>query len=312
MAETPEEARVIDANPDEVVRVADEIVKGNCILFLGAGVHSGPSAASEFAPDVYPDEIRPLRGGELSAHIARETGYAHEYPDDQTTNLGRVALHAENKLPGFGRTWLYDTIRDKVQTDKRPSPMLETLAGFDFRYIATTNYDNMFEQCLWKRGKMPQIAVYNKKRNDPTLEYIGDRLSDDPTTKRPFVLKIHGDIDRPESLVVTDEDYIHFVLRMSDPEGFHPVPRTFQLPFCRYSTLFVGYSLLDYNLRLLFKTLRWKRDPSQEPKTFSVDPRPDWIIQRVYENIRFIVHDVWTFVPMLQKELARRGIGGAA
>lgn len=311
MSTSPEDAVVVGRSLGDVGKVAEEVIRGNCILFLGAGVHSGPSKDSGQAADVYPDPVRPLRGSELSALIADRTEYVTEFPSDQTTNLGRVSLYAEHK-EGFGRPWLYDIIRDNVQTGKQASPMLEALTGLGFRFIATTNYDNLAEQCLWRKGKTPQVVVYNKDRNLETDDYIGDRVSDDPTVMRPFVLKIHGDIDRPDSLVVTDEDYIHFVLRMGDPERFHPVPRSFHDAFCRYSTIFIGYSLLDYNLRLLFKTLRWGRHPARQPKTFSIDPRPDWIIRKVYDNIQFVVHDVWTFVPMLQKEVERRKEGNVA
>ena len=36
-----------------------------------------------------------------------------------------------------------------------------------------------------------------------------------------------------------------------------------------WTTLFVGYSLLDYNLRLLFKTLRWKIDSANLERVLS-------------------------------------------
>jgi len=296
MADTPEDALVVET-PADVRTVADEVVKGNCILFVGAGVHSPES--EESALDL------PMLGGELSKYIAGETGYANDYPKDQVTNLARVSLYAEHKQD-FGRPWLIRTIRENVQTGKQPSPMLEALAGLPFRYIATTNYDNFFEQCLFQKKKNPQVVVYNPDRNVATDDYIGDEPGDDPTAERPFFLKMHGHIDKPESMVITDEDYIQFVLRMGDPEGFHPVPRSFHLAFSRLCTIFVGYSLLDYNLRLLFKTLRWGVQPARQPKTYSIDPYPDQIIQKVYPNIQFIVRNVWSFVPMLQAELARR------
>ena len=120
---------------------------------------------------------------------------------------------------------------------------------------------------------------------------------------QPFVVKVHGDVQTPESIVITDEDYIQFVLRMSDKEPYNPVPLTYRFFFTKWPTLFVGYSLLDYNLRLLFKTLRWKIDPSVVPDTYSVDLSPDPLIVDVYYNrqryINFITQDVWTFVPSL-------------
>jgi hypothetical protein len=58
------------------------------------------------------------------------------------------------------------------------------------------------------------------------------------------------------------EDYIDFILRMSDKDPLNPVPKEIKPWFYYWPTLFLGYSLMDYNLRLLFRTLRWKMDPA--------------------------------------------------
>ena len=71
------------------------------------------------------------------------------------------------------------------------------------------------------------------------------------------------EFDNPDSLVVTDEDYIDFVLRISaEGEINHAVPQTFRYRLSLWPTLFVGYRLMDLMLRLLFRTLRWKLDQS--------------------------------------------------
>jgi hypothetical protein len=301
MSELPPNTVVVESTRDDVRAVAAEIRSGNCILFLGAGVHSRPPEGSGFC---YTNQDRPLRGGELATELAGLSGYDKEYGD--TGNLGRVSLYCEMKK-GFGRARLIEEIRSRVQTDKSASPALHGLASLNFRYVATTNYDQLVEDAFRQAGKKPYVSVYNKSRFQPTEDYVGDKGVYEPTSKRPFVLKIHGDIDRPESLVVTDEDYIHFVLRMGDQELFHPVPASFRYGFARLSTLFIGYSLLDYNLRLLFKTLRWQVDNARMPKAYAVDPFPDRIIQDVYDEqlrfVQFIVLDVWSFVPMLYREL---------
>ncbi len=56
--------------------------------------------------------------------------------------------------------------------------------------------------------------------------------------------------------MLTDEDYIQFVLRMRDEDNIHPFPFTARYYLRKYPTPFIGYSLLDYNLRLFLKTLR--------------------------------------------------------
>ena len=119
----------------------------------------------------------------------------------------------------------------------------------------------------------------------------------------PILFKIHGDISRPETIVVTDEDYIQFVLRMSNKDPYDPIPLTLKFYLTGWTTLFVGYSLLDYNLRLLFRTLRWKIDSANVPDMYSVDYHPDPLIFDVWHNqrryVKFIAQDAWAFVPKL-------------
>ena len=104
--------------------------------------------------------------------------------------------------------------------------------------------------------------------------------------------------------MITDEDYIQFVLRMSDRDPtMGAIPTTLSYHFKVWPTLFVGYSLMDYNLRLLFKTLRWRIDQARTPATYAVDYAPDPLVVRVWQDHRrlvtFIVENVWSFVPKL-------------
>jgi hypothetical protein len=198
------------------------------------------------------------------------------------------------------RRQLVDAVIDAVQTGKRPSPMLRALAELGFPLVITTNYDQLFESALIAVGKQPRVAVYT-----PSLEATVDYR--DPTAESPVVFKIHGDILRPETIVITDEDYIQFVLRMSSKEPYDPVPLTLKYYLTGWTTLFVGYSLLDYNLRLLFKTLRWKIDSASVPDMYSVDYHPDPLIFDVWHNqrryVKFIAQDVWAFVPRLYERV---------
>lgn len=174
--------------------------------------------------------------------------------------------------------------------------MLRALAQLDFPVVITTNYDQHFEKALRDAGKEPRVAIYT-----PRLEQTTDYRK--PTAQSPIVFKIHGDISRPETIVITDEDYIDFVLRMSNKEPYDPLPRRLKVYLTDWTTLFVGYSLLDYNLRLLFKTLRWKIDNANLPDMYSVDFAPDPLIMDVWQSqrryVKFIAQDVWAFAPRL-------------
>jgi hypothetical protein len=282
---------VVDLDVGSVLGLlADAVRKQRCILFLGAGVHAPPPAGSPFE---YPPSRRPPVGSALSRELARTCGLAERFPSEDPANLQRVALFYEIAR---SRHQLVDAVRTAVQAGRQPSPMLRALAELHFPLVITTNYDQLFEQALAATGKQPRVAVYTPNL-EPTVDYR------DPTAESPIVFKIHGDIARPETIVITDEDYIQFVLRMSNKDPYDPVPLTLKYYLTGWTTLFVGYSLLDYNLRLLFKTLRWKIDSANMPDMYSVDYHPDPLIFDVWHNqrryVKFIAQDAWAFVPRL-------------
>jgi hypothetical protein len=282
---------------DALDQIASAVTDKHCILFLGAGVHAPPPEGSEF---VYPGAQRPPIGSALSRELAASCALPDRFPAEDVSNLQRVSLFYEIAR---SRRLLVEAVNAAVNTGKQPSPMLRALAELGFPLIITTNYDQLFERALYMQGKQPRAAVYT-----PNLEPTTDHR--DPTAESPVVFKIHGDILQPETIVITDEDYIQFVLRMSNKEPYDPVPMTLKYHLTGWPTLFVGYSLLDYNLRVLFKTLRWKIDSANMPEMYSVDYRPDPLIVDVWHNqrryVNFIAEDVWTFVPRLYERVMGR------
>jgi SIR2-like domain len=281
-----------DSQDSHVLDLVGEAVRSKqCILFLGAGVHAAPPEGSRFT---YPPEQRPPIAAALSRELADGCGFVERFANEDCGNLQRVALAYEIDS---SRGRLVDAITSAVVVGRNPSPMLTALARLDFPLVITTNYDALFERALQAVGKQPRVAVYNPESSVPTTDFRN------ATSDSPVVYKLHGDIARRESLVVTDEDYIQFVLRMSDKEPYDPVPLSLKFFLTGWTTLFVGYSLMDYNLRLLFKTLRWKIDAANLPDMYSVDMRPDPLILDVWQSqrhyVKFIAQDVWSFVPRL-------------
>jgi hypothetical protein len=276
-----------------VETVAEIVKSGRSILFLGAGVHYPSPPGSRYT---YTEAECPPLGSRFSVELAKKCGFADHFAKETTGNLQRVSMCYEITND---RHKLIEEVKQAVHVNKKPSPALLALARLPFSLIITTNYDQLFEKALREVGKDPVVGIYDKNEYTTTTDFPN------ASEKEPFVFKLHGDIQKPDSIVITDEDYIQFVLRMTDKDTFHPVPMTFRYNFTRWPTIFVGYSLLDYNLRLLFKTLRWKMDKAQFPQTYSVDPFPDPLIFDIWYNqnkyVTFIAQDVWTFVPELYR-----------
>lgn len=285
-------------NTDLTLQTIAKIVsEGKCILFLGAAVHCPPNGEiTEKRPEfVYAKNERPPLGAEFSTLLAQKTGFEERFPYEGINNLQRVSQDFEVQR---SRRELVEEIKNAVFEGKKPSLLLGMLARLNFPIVITTNYDTLFEDALREAGKRPFVSIYKKNE-----ERIEDYPSFDVPPLAPFVFKIHGDINQGESIVITEEDYIDFVLRMSDKQPFHPVPLTIQFYLQKWTTLFIGYSLRDYNLRLLFKTLRWKVDRANYPLAYSVDLKPDPLVFNVYHHqhkyITFLAQDVWRFVPEL-------------
>jgi hypothetical protein len=291
--------------------VAGAVAQGRCILFLGAGIHYPPPLGSRYEA-TYPPSVRAPLGMRLAKILARHCYLKQSHPDEMNNlkNLARIAGFYEMNRD---RAQLVATIQrltgwnHRLTRCKRPSAALRALAQLDFPLVLTTNYDHLFEDALRDAGKRPRVAVYNPDRV-PTIDCPDDAR--DP--RQPFVFKVHGDVDFGNSVVITDDDYIHFTLRMGDREEIHPVPDTVRVSLKKRPTLFIGYSLLDYDLRLLFKTLRWKLDKTQLQRWagYAVDFSPDPLIVEQFERrercVQFIVQDLWAFVPELYWRVKHR------
>ncbi len=282
--------------------IVKAVKKGNCNLFLGAAVHAPPADTSTYT---YPEPERPPIGSGLALLLGGETNYKAHFPKENEGDLPRVAQDCELRK---GRPALFTTIKEAVEKGRKPSAALRALAGLGFPVVVTTNYDTLYERALGLFGWKAYVSAYQANDPDrgqqiprPTRQAQRD---DPPTREHPFLFKIHGDIeDEIDSLVVTEEDYIQFVLRMSDVKMYNPIPQLVNSALHSAPTLFVGYSLKDYNLRLLLKTLRADTDSSNFPTSYSVDRAPDPLIWDVWHNkrryVNFVAWDVWKFVPEL-------------
>jgi hypothetical protein len=69
----------------------------------------------------------------------------------------------------------------------------------------------------------------------------------------PVVFHLHGHDEVPESLVLTEDDYLDFLVNVSrDPQI---IPRRIQKALASTSLLFIGYRLADWDFRVLFRGL---------------------------------------------------------
>ena len=214
--------------------------------------------------------------GELTARLAHRFDFV-----ENGYGLPRVAQYVA-VMKGSGP--LYDELHALLDADATPTPIHRFFAslppllrerGVPHQLLVTTSYDLALEAAFLEAGEEfdvvsyiaagPQRGKFCHIRPDGT-----GRVVDLPNTyaaelsleERTVILKLHGQVDRGaerewESFVVTEDDYIDY-LSHSDVAAAVPVGLAAKLR--RSHFLFLGYTMADWNLRVVLNRL-WSDRP---------------------------------------------------
>ncbi len=215
---------------------------------------------------------------ELTMRLARHFGYPD---DDGGATLPRVAQYVA-VMKGSGP--LYDELHELLDPDLPPTSIHRFLAtlppllrerGLPHQLLVTTSYDTALERAFEEAGETFEIVSYLAAgRNRGRFCHIAadgtGSLIEEPNTyatelsleRNTIILKLHGQIERTatrewESFVVTEDDYIDYLSR-TDVSGAVPVVLAAKLR--RSHFLFLGYTMADWNLRVILHRL-WGDQP---------------------------------------------------
>lgn len=207
----------------------ERIKNGQVILFAGAGL-----SATLGLPN----------WNKLIKHLASELGYDERIFVGYERNMVLAEYYELRKggLQGLAswmrKNWSEDQYKEKI----RSSDIYKALTQLNFPVIYTTNYDHCLEMAF-------DVAKKPWKR----IVGINDMVN---TEGRIQIVKFHGDMDRAESLVLTESSYFERFDLSS------PLDIKLRADTLNKSVLFIGYSLADINLRYLIYKLHklWGKD----------------------------------------------------
>ena len=222
-------------------RLVDQLTRGDCTPFLGAGACVGTLPT----------------GKELSERWADE----YKYPFENRTDLADVMQFASV------------VEKDAVTVKQGVTRYLSDLGKPDFTHAAephallarcplsvylTTNYDDFLTQALCREGKDPSTVVcpWYRGANDDAGTRIPREYQ--PQGDRPLVYHLHGSLRHPSSLVLTERDYSEFLVMLVTETGLDErriVPTQVLSALTQRPLLFIGYSLRDPSFRTLFHGL---------------------------------------------------------
>ncbi len=207
-----------------------------CTPFIGAGACHGTLPSSH----------------ELAAELAKK----YDYPLPDNKDLLRVSEYIAMELDSiFPKTEIQEYIVAKGFPDfNSPNEPHMLLAELGLPLYITTNYDNFMEKALEKNNKKVEVD-YTRWNNysDNIKEKSIFETKYIPASDHPMVFHLHGHCEKPQSMVLTESDYLDFLIKLSRDEDF--LPPAILEALTGTSLLFVGYSLNDWNIRILFRSL---------------------------------------------------------
>ena len=126
------------------------------------------------------------------------------------------------------------------------------LADLPLSLYVTTNYDDFMIRALKHKNKDAKQEYC--RWNNPSEHTIMD-AGFVPSVANPLVYHLHGYAQNIDSLVLTEDDYLDFLVTMSTDAGRRLIPPLIQSALTTSSILFLGYKLADWDFKVLYRTL---------------------------------------------------------
>jgi hypothetical protein len=198
--------------------LVDDIKKGESVLLLGAGAST---------------EGNSYFGKNLVDTLAEKC----KYPSSSPKNLPKVAQYFCDVMDGGFKGRLLREIREyldqymEIGEAYRSATMVHNLVakiGF-FQVIVTTNWDVFMER---------QLNILPVVRDSDLVYWNPDKRQ---------IIKLHGCISQPETIVVTEDDYRDFQKNRLDC----PISNKLKDLMATKTFLFIGYSLKDESFQIL-------------------------------------------------------------
>jgi hypothetical protein len=162
--------------------VVDAVKQRQAVLFAGAGM-SFPSLK------ILGNHVRDKVGEEIRKDYP-EYDYSWRTFEDVCDEY--TALNDRNRLAKLAN------LLAAIIPQNAPPTQAHEVAVKAFRFIVTTNWDLLFEAAYRKIGQGYQVL--SSEQDAPNFNYDQHNL-----------LKIHGSVDRPLTLIATSEDYESYV-----------------------------------------------------------------------------------------------------
>ena len=273
----------------------NEIRRGRCIAILGPALSEALfgsrrelawSWAKRYSFPMAPDarenlaqvaqyiavnqQSRHLPHEELGDHLQDElrTRYGDQLPESLRQAAGGADLEA-----------LLTAVTAKLLEDESEPHRL--LAGLPLPIYITSQQTNLMGPALQMADRPPEVDFCNWTDDVAWPPRLFDTKPDyEPTTATPLVFHLFGMLREPESLVLTEDDFFDYLLRVSrDPTA---LPDRLMRRVMASSLLFLGFGVDDWEFRVFHRILMNQQSLGR------LSRRPHVAVQIAPEEGRFL------------------------
>lgn len=218
--------QLMEQNISYLNQIAEQIKLGYVSVFAGAGL----SVASGY-----------VDWKKLLEPICKQMRL------DINKDLTEIAQYYKNQ---YGRQGLNDVVFNEFTKVPKNNENVAWLAKLPIKEYWTTNYDDIIEREIEKRGKVVETIINQEtfKYHDPKREVV--------------VYKMHGDKKYPDDVVLTKEDYQKY------DEKRQLFTKLLSVELVRRTFLFIGFSFNDPNLERILSIAKNSLNSKSLPKHY--------------------------------------------
>ncbi len=303
--------------------ITKHLVDGNVVPFLGAGANlCGRPQDTIWRQGQYLPSGRELASylAETYAYPTREVKlncpscHAEVRGTDEAPDLLRVSQYVAAIAGDSGD--LYRELHQVFDADYPATSVHQFLAtlpavlakkGYPQRHllVVTTNYDDLMERAFREAGQPFDTLTYRAQgdyrgrffhtppQGEAKLIENPNNYADVSLEQRPVLLKIHGAVNRgrdweQDSYVIREDDYIEYLACTTEINSVLPATVGKKLKLSHL--LFLGYSLSDWNLRVILYRI-WSKLQFRY-KSWAIQVNPQKIDQEFWAKRNVDIHDM--------------------
>jgi len=212
------------------------INKKNVFAFLGAG------CSAKLKYPTWQQLLELLEKAALDAGCPKDDIDIYKHCSEYETDK---PWWAEQLVALLSKQTLQQTIQQTFQPLKEmDSKFHRDLMSIPFRHFITTNYDGLLDYAAEKINVPLVHLCLNEKE---MLSKFFKGLNDPDSLGARYVIHIHGRYDRPESIILTEKDYIEMYSETSI--GYKIIWSIIS----SFRMCFIGFKLEDFDLLSIFR-----------------------------------------------------------